>query len=129
MRFGRIGLLVTALVSFNTWSVDAEAQRRCNGCASNGTRTGPGSRVGPGDPAPTYGPNGPPMSKEWTHNRPEIWARNSDPIVAERPNRPGKYYDARTQDSRTRGTLGRQTVEEARRRRGCRPARPGRDRR
>lgn len=117
MRFGRFGILLLTLATTLAAS-DAHAQRNrrpapaYNGAASNG------SRVGPNDPTPTYGPNAPPGSKEIRHNRPEIWARNSDPIVAERPNAPGKYYDARTQPGRERGTLNRGEVADARERAG-----------
>ncbi len=117
MRFGRLGVLLLALGTQLSLADVASAKGGnrsggCNGCASNG------ARVGPNDPAPTYGPNAPPGSFERRHNRPEIWARNSDPIVAERPNRPGKYYDARTQPGRERGTLNAGEVADANNRAG-----------
>lgn len=83
-----------------------------------------GERVGPDVPSPTYGPNGPDVpgaegssgaERRW-HQPREVYSRNSDPILAERPGRPGKYYDARPDGQRERGTLGPDRVQDVRER-------------
>jgi hypothetical protein len=114
MRFGRLGVAALLVASALSFESVAFAQDGNVGTAKDGTR------VGPKTTNPTYGPNGPGPGSGWekTHQPREVWSRNSDPIVAERPNAPGKYYDARQQDNRTRGTLGKDAVADANERNG-----------
>lgn len=117
MRFGRLGvaaILVASALSFEPLAFAQEPRDGNVGTAKDGTR------VGPKTTNPTYGPNGPGPGSGWekTHQPREVWSRNSDPIVAERPNAPGKYYDARQQDNRVRGTLGKDRVADAKEREG-----------
>lgn len=96
-----LGLLAIAA----TLSLPPTAALAQNGQGQNGTR------VGPKTPSPTY-----PGTSTPRHQPREIWSRNSDPVLAERPNAPGKYYDARPDGQRRRGTLGPQTVQDVRER-------------
>ena len=83
-----------------------------NGLGTNGT-TGDGQRLGPKPVNPTYGPNGPGPGSGWEGTRQprEIWARNSDPVVAMRDGggtKGDRYYDSRTGE-----TLSRPAANEA----------------
>ena len=109
VRLGRLSLALAFVVALLLPGA-ALAQNE-NGQGQNG------ERVGPEVPDPTYGPSGPGSTENRPWHQPrEVWSRNSDPILAERPNAPGKYYDARPDGQRDRGTLGRDRVQDTRER-------------
>jgi len=126
MRLGRLGILSALLFAGalegaafaqGTPSAATDPSRKPTINAINTNRAADGnkgiakdgSRVGPKTVNPTYGPNGPGPYSGWerTHQPPEIWARNSRPIIAERPDAPGKFYDARPDGQRTTGTINK----------------------
>ena len=48
-----------------------------------------------------------------THEPKTIWSRNSDPVIAERANAPGKFYDTRTGPNRRTGTINAADAKDA----------------
>lgn len=131
MRFGRLGaaaVLVASALCFESVAfanppaaTDPSRKPTINAINAAATRDGNvgsaknGTRVGPKTTNPTYGPNGPGPGSGWekSHQPREVWSRNSDPIVAERADAPGKFYDARNQDNRVRGTLNKDRAADA----------------
>lgn len=131
MRFGRLavvafmlaGALQGAALAQGTPPAATDPSRKptINAINTAKTRDGnvgsakDGTRVGPKTVNPTYGPNGPGPASGWerTHQPKEVWARNSDPIVAERANAPGKFYDARPDGQRINGTLNKDVAAES----------------
>lgn len=130
MRFGRLGALSVVVASLlagdvafaqGTPPAATDPSRAATRAAiANGAPGTAGGITGPLDPNPTYGPSGPVPGSGWekTHQRPKIWSYDSDPIVAERPGKPGKFYDARTGDNRIRGTMNKDVAADAIERRG-----------
>lgn len=122
MRALRLGLATLAFASVLGLEGDAFAKGKGTpAAATDPSRTATRAAAARNSPAGAdlYGRDTRTVGPiEYSHEAKTIGSWNSDPVVAERANAPGKFYDARTGSNRVNGTLNKDRAADATERAG-----------